>query len=209
MDLLQLIADSLSCLERMEQMSDAVPKHPRGCRSRTGLTCAAEFRGKNPHNVERTITDWLGELLRARGWDAKNERPYPEEPSNGKTCDLRVSFGDARLWLEAKPIWGDWISDGQSGDRVRKHGSEGKNISQLMGDAGKLQGLVQGPRAWHGLLALVFHEGERLTDRVIEAVGSDWSQASRYVPDQCSEPGEDFGCTAIIFWREASVAQGD
>lgn len=204
------LAESLvDCFEVMERLSSAVPCHPARCRARTGIVCCPEFRGGQGlsagklRTVETCITAWLIELLDGRGFTVMG--PSQRRYANGRRPDLVVNLGHRDLWIEAKPIWGDWISDGSSGNRLRDQKYAGCNISRLRSDAKKLERSHPVAGDYWGLLAIVFDWDDRLRARVIQAVGASWQHRAKRVPDLCNAPGERFGCTAIFFWRLAQL----
>jgi len=192
----------LDGFEEIERLSDSVPRHPKGRRSRTGLVCSPEHQGwPSLNRVEDCITEWSHDLLRARGYRAfcRSDRRYP----SGRIPDIVVEFDHFQFWIEAKPIWGDWISDGSSGDRVRNSQSGPRNIGQLAADARKLERERAVAGDWWGLLGIVFDWDEGLVPRLIGDIGPAWRHHGRRVPDLCCEPGELFGCTPVMFWRPA------
>lgn len=197
------VDDVLECFELIEELADSKPAP--GNRARAGITCCAEHRwGKKASRVEDGAMDWIRELLAARGY--RIEGPAGRRYKSGKLADMVVSFSGFGWWVEAKPIWGDWISDGSNGDRVRDASSSSHNIRQLVSDGRKLAKERPVPGDWWGLIGIVFDWDERLVQEVIDAVGPEWQHRHRRIPDRCSSQDELFGCTPVIFWRNAVPA---
>lgn len=196
------VDEILECFAEIERLSDSMPEHPSGNRARTGIVCGPEHRwGRRLSEVENCATEWARELLKLRGYQAfgPSERPY----ASGREPDIVVEFPGFGWWIEAKPIWGDWISDGSSGNRVRNAPSGAHNIRQLVRDARKLERERPVAGDWWGLLGIVFDWDGRLIPDVIEAIGPEWQHRHCRVPDLCCGDDERFGCSPILFWRMA------
>ncbi|MEM6553815.1 MAG: hypothetical protein AAF750_16990 [Planctomycetota bacterium] len=209
----ELAETILDALEEIERLSD---KPLEGYRHRTGLTCAAEYRGEPSHRIEDAITGWIADLL-----------PHADSQVRGMSAGVRpdIVFAYARdagaedvlVVLEAKPVWQRWITDGTkrySGVMTDEYGrSTGnyaeKNIRQVVSDRDKLlrHYTHAGDRAM--ILALVFQRPGELDERLIDAVGPGWAVASRHVVDRCNPPGDDIGLTGMVFWPGAGSAGND
>lgn len=199
----------LANLERMESLSNAQPACAR-FRKSTGLTCAAEFRGRGSNGaVEDAITTWLAEFY-------PNAESQVPDLVGGVKPDICFGFkGEADgqrivAVLEAKPVWQRWITTGEreyAGAVTDKFGRgtgnyANKNIQQLVMDRDKLLRAYVDPRDRHLLLALVFQRPGELDRRLVEAVGPGWKVLTHHVLDRCNQPDDTIGMTGMVFWRE-------
>lgn len=195
--LAELIFDRL---EEMEQIA-ATPPNCNKFRKRCGLICAPEFRGLSKRgDVENAITRWLATF-------------FPNAQSqvlhhSARIPDIVFSFDDARVYLEAKPVWQRWITTGETeyaGAIVDAFGRStgnyaANNINQLLRDRDKLRSTYVNPEDRHLLLALVFQRPGELDQQLIHRVGADWSVRSRHIVDLCNPPDDNIGLTAMLFW---------
>ncbi len=167
----------LDRLEQMEVESDRVPRCAK-YRQRTGLTCAAEFRGLRPSQTEDAITVWLAESF------MNSESQVTDIVSNARPDIVLAYEGDEHgedvfVFVEGKPIWQRWITDGaRSYAGVvtdccgRSTGNYlANNVRQLIGDRDKLLGNYTDARDRPMLLALVFQRPAEVDARIIESVG--------------------------------------
>lgn len=190
----------------MEALSSAEPKRSRFRRS-TGLTCAAEFRGRPKSRTEDAITAWLAELH-------PNAESQVRDLVPGAWPDICFAFAqdrrgtDALVVLEAKPVWQRWITSGArsyagatSDEFGRSTGNyAAKNVAQVVSDRDKLLRTYSDPRDRHLLLALVFQRPRELDQRLVAAVGAGWSVRTRHVVDRCNPMGDNIGMTGMVFW---------
>lgn len=199
-------------LAEMEQESNAPP----GCstfRWRTGLTCAAEFRGMRNGRTEDAITTWLAEAFsnaESQVTDIGSKRP-----------DIVLAYerdewgDDVFVFVEAKPIWQRWITTGEqiyAGVETDSTGRCTGNycnrcIRQLADDRGKLLAEYTDSRDRLMLLALVFQRPGEVDAGVVHAVGPGWNHQSRHIADLCNPEGDDIGMTAMVFWPDVSATQ--
>lgn len=200
-------------LHRMETRADA---HPKGSRFRTrcGLICAPEFfEGKvNGGTVENAITKQLAKAF-------PNARAQVRGFAQGGSIpDIVLACADDAgrpldIVLEAKPVWQRWITTGvthYSGVQTDSDGRStggycSKNIQQVAGDGSKLISQYSASHHRHLLLALVFQRPGEVDESIVRAVGPGWDHAKRHIPDMCNPPGDDIGCTAMIFWPSSEA----
>lgn len=191
----------LDALERIEELSDAVPRC-KTYRQRTGLTCAAEFRNKPPNEVENAITEWVAELI-------TNADAQVRKFTVGVIPDIVFRFDHVDVVLEAKPVWYRWITTGERDypsaitdtfGRSLETKASAKNIRQVVDDRDKLQTKYEGDRIRRMLFAIVFQRPGELDDRLTQAVGPDWKVCTRHILDSCNPEGDNIGVTGMVFW---------
>jgi hypothetical protein len=186
-----------------------------------GLCDYAGHLGLTTRSYEVPIYRRLAEMLKAAGYEARTDVPYPY--GSGQQCDLVVTLGGGgAAWIEVKQAWKEWFSNRTSSVRT-----SGFYRSYLLGAGGgglprshsaaqdfeKLEQLRPPEADYAGVLLIGFDSPARPMDDEVGELTGNASLTSRGWRICGPEVWPDRNCAACrivcLFWYRATGSQSE
>src|SRR6201989_2506467 len=112
-------------LRQMDEKAEALPDGTiTGLRAYQAYAVGS-YSGQRGRPWENSWSDRLAELLEKKGWFVERECRFKDRPASRERCDLKLTKGPLRVWLEVKGAWHRLVDDdlrpGKTNAAYRKH----------------------------------------------------------------------------------------